>query len=558
MSTSKIWLSAMEVMARSCDVVLLIDSSGRLCEVTTLLTLSSDLVSRDAVGCHISEIITTGEIPQVGGGGREEERPVEMRVEVTDSQGRVRECRSSVVGLPAVGGVGWRLVTLSDLSSYSSRENALSHRALHDHLTGLTNRAALLDRLEHSMLRVDRTSVPVVVVFIDLDEFKPINDRFGHEVGDQILAQIGARIAGVAGRSDTVARLGGDEFAILIDHSEPSGSEDRVGRGIDVAQRVLEAISRPVTVAGVSALVSASIGVAVAGPESSTSSLLHDADLAMYTAKRSGPGQIRIFDPAMRQRATRHVEYRRELPFAILRDQLRVVYLPQLDLATGEVEGLEALVRWEHPDLGAVEPDEFVPIAERAGVMGEIGAWVRRRAISDFRTHIAGSRGERGVVQPKFLSLNLSHSELADTHTAGGILADLREGDLEPTAVVIEISEQVFDLENPVMMAVVEELRSAGVRIALDDVGAAHSSIGLLHEAPVEIVKLAPAVVATVDRGEESLAAAYLAMCVRRGLWVVAEGVETDQQHAALIALGCRSGQGRGLATPQGRPTSGS
>lgn len=546
-------------------MVLLIDGEGQLCEVVTVLALSSDLVGSEAVGRHISEVITSGGMPPKNEGGDNsgvgpaEERPVEMRVHVTDAEGRVRECRCSLVSLPSVEGIGgWRLAALSDLSSHSSRENALSHRALHDHLTGLINRAALLDRLEHSMLRVDRTSAPVVVVFIDLDEFKPINDRFGHEVGDQILAHIGARIAAVAGRSDTVARLGGDEFAILIDHSEPSGSEDRVGRGIDVAQRVLEAISQPVTVAGVSAIVSASIGVAVAGPESSTSSLLHDADLAMYTAKRSGPGQIRIFDPSMRQRAARYVEYRRELPFAIVRNQLSVVYLPQLDLVTGAVEGWEALVRWEHPDLGAVEPDEFVPIAERAGVMGEIGAWVRRQAIRDYRLQITGvGEKKNNGAQPRFLSFNLSLSELADTHTARSLLADLREGDLDPSVVIIEISEQVFDLGNSVMMSVVAELRSAGIRIALDDVGAASSSFRLLHDAPVEIVKLAPMVVAEADRGEAGVVAAYLAMCGRRGLWVVAEGVETHEQHSALIALGCRSGQGRWLAAPQGRSESG-
>jgi diguanylate cyclase len=341
----------------------------------------------------------------------------------------------------------------------------------------------------------------------------------------------------------------------LIDHSEAAGSEDRVGRGIDLAQRVLEAISQPVTVMGVSAQVSASIGVAVAGPESSTSSLLHDADLAMYAAKRSGRGQIRIFDPAMRQRATRHVEYRRELPFAISRNQLSVVYLAHCDLVSGEVEGWEALVRWEHPELGAVEPDDFVPIAERAGLMGEIGAWVRRRAMSEFgsRLNDLAPTGSPGTRQ-QFLSLNLSHSELKDAHTARAILADLKDAGLDPGVIVMEISEQVFDLHDAVMMAVVEELRSGGIRIALDDVGAGTSSVNLLHSAPVDIVKLAPAVVATAPLGETSLAKVFIALCERRSVWVVAEGVETHEQQTALIALGCRSGYGRWLAAPQGQP----
>ncbi len=548
----------MEVMARSCDVVVLIDGLGILREVVTVAALSSELVASETIGTQIDEILSAGHVPQFGGGGPLVERAVEVRVSVTDPEGRIRECQCSVVHLPSTDQqVGWRLLALSDRGSHSSRENALSHRALHDQLTGLVNRAALLDRLDHSMLRVDRASDPVVVMFIDLDEFKPINDRFGHEVGDQMLAQIGARIAAVAGRSDTVARLGGDEFAILIDHRESSGSQDRVGRGIDLAQRLLEAISQPVTVVGVTAQISASIGLAVAGPDSSTSSLLHDADLAMYAAKRSGRGLIRIFDPAMRQRAARHVEYRRELPAAISRDQLRVVYLPHLDLVTREVQGWEALVRWDHPDLGAVEPDEFVPIAERAGLMGEIGAWVRRRAAAEFGSRVIGAAavdGSRQSAPTGFLSLNLSHSELRDAHSAATILADIDDAGLAFTDVVIEISESVFDVADPVMMAVVYELRSAGVRIALDDVGAVNSSVSLLHQAPVDIVKLAPAVVATAHLGDASLASAFVQMCRRRGLWVIAEGVETGEQHLALIALGCSSGHGRWLAAPLSAP----
>lgn len=554
MSTSRIWLPLMEVMAQSCDVVVLIDEVGMLREVVTAASLGSELVTTAAVGMQIDEILSSGHVSIFAGAVLAAERNAEMRVSIIDPEGRIRECQCSVVNLPPIeGGRGWHLLALNDRSSHRSRENALNHRAIHDQLTGLVNRAALLDRLDHSMLRVDRVSDPVVVVFIDLDEFKPINDRFGHEVGDQMLAQIGARIAAVAGRSDTVARLGGDEFAILIDHRESSGSQDRVGRGIDLAQRLLEAISQPVTVVGVTANISASIGLAVAGPESSTSSLLHDADLAMYAAKRSGRGQIRIFDPAMRQRAARHVEYRRELPSAISHDQLRVVYLPHFDLPTRQVLGWEALVRWDHPDLGAVEPDEFVPIAERAGLMGEIGAWVRRRAAAEFGSQVVDTAIDRkspAADLSRFLCLNLSHSELRDTHSAAAILGDLDEACLAFGDVIIEISESVFDLADPVMMAVVSELRCAGVRIALDDVGAGTSSVSLLHEAPVDIVKLSPAVVATSHLGAASLAATFVQMCRRRGLWVIAEGIETEEHYEALIALGCESGHGRWLAAP--------
>jgi diguanylate cyclase (GGDEF)-like protein len=557
MPSTNIWLPVMEVMARSCDVVLLVDADQKVAEVVSVLSLSSDLVTADAVGQRLQQLIHEGDLTDLAPAGSAGEfsgptRPMEMGVTLTDGQGRPRLCHLSVVELPAFPDAeGMRLVAVSDLGGHGSRESSLSHRALHDQLTGLLNRAAFLDRLDHSMLRVDRVSDPVLVIFIDLDEFKPVNDRFGHEVGDHMLAQVGARIAAVSGRTDTVSRLGGDEFAVLIDHRDSTGHGDPLGRAIDLAQRVLDAISTPVTAAGVSARISASIGVAVAGPESTTSSLLHDADLAMYAAKRSGRGQIRIFDPAMREHAHLHVEYRREVPSAISRNQLGVVYLPHIDLINGEVQGWEALVRWEHPELGAIEPDEFVPIAERAGVMGAIGAWVRRRAARDAtRVDFDSPVIFSGLKNGEFLSLNLSLSELRDPLCAKGILEALAQGGLASSAVVIEISEHILDLEDAVMMATLNQLREAGIRLALDDVGAGNSSVALLLSAPVDIVKLAPVVVATATEGKSGLAAAYIDLAHRRNVWVIAEGVETAAHQAALIELGCRTGHGRWLGEP--------
>jgi diguanylate cyclase (GGDEF)-like protein len=557
MPTTSIWLPVMEVMARSCDVVLLVDADQKIAEVVSLLSLSSDLFTAEAVGQRLQQLIQEGDLTGLvhsdfGGEPSKSWRPVEMKVTLTDSQGRPRLCQLSVIDLPSPPHTEvMRMVAVSDLGGHSARESSLSHRALHDQLTGLLNRAAFLDRLDHSMLRVDRVTDPVLVIFIDLDEFKPVNDRFGHEVGDHMLAQIGSRIAAVAGQTDTVSRLGGDEFAVLIDHRDSTGHSDPLGRAIDLAQRVLDAISTPVVAAGVSARISASIGVAVAGADSTTSSLLHDADLAMYAAKRSGRGQIRIFDPAMREHAHLHVEYRREVPSAISRNQLGVVYLPHVDLISGDTRGWEALVRWEHPELGAIEPDEFVPIAERAGVMGAIGAWVRKRAARDAtELGIGRSRSFPGAKDREFLSLNLSLSELRDPQCAEGILEALADGDLAPSVVVIEISEHILDLEDSVMMSTLGQLRDAGIRLALDDVGAGHSSVALLHAAPVDIVKLAPVVVATATEGHSGLAAAYIDLAHRRDLWVIAEGVETAAHQAALIELGCRTGHGRWLGEP--------
>jgi diguanylate cyclase (GGDEF)-like protein len=537
----------MEVMARTCDAVLLIDRDQMICEVVSVVTLSSDLVAADAVGTPLTALVAPSDLHMLDTSTTAGARPLEAHISLSDPYGRWRDCHCTVVNLPVEPQLSpMRLLLLTDQGGRRIGDDALSHRALYDQLTGLLNRAAFLDRLDHSMLGVDRLTDPVVVIFIDLDEFKPINDRFGHEVGDHMLARIASRILAVAGRSDTVARLGGDEFAILIDHREASGAQDRLNRGIDLAQRVIEAITEPLTVAGVTAHVSASIGIAVAGVDSSTSSLLHDADLAMYEAKRTGKGHIRVFDPTMRQRASMHVEYRRELPLAIERDQLAVVYLPHLDLRSAEIIGWEALVRWEHPELGAIEPHEFVPIAERAGLMGEIGTWVRRRAVAEYTSQLVKDDGNE-----VFLSLNLSASELRDSASATAIIEDLKHGGIPAHLVVVEISEQVINLSDPALVSVIQELRAAGIRIALDDVGGLKSSVSLLHEAPVDIVKLAPEVVATAPMGASGLAASFIELCRRRDLRVIAEGVETEDQKMALLSLGCHAGHGRWLGEPQ-------
>jgi diguanylate cyclase (GGDEF)-like protein len=546
MSRSQIWLPLMEVMARSCDVVLLVDQDFQICEVVSMMTSSSDLVAVDARGTALSTCVSSVDLGLLDASDADPQRPQEAQITVRDPHGRRRNCHCTVVSLPVgMQHSALRLIMLNDVGGARRSADALSHQALHDQLTGLLNRAAFFDRLDHSMMGGDRVTDPVVVIFIDLDDFKPINDRFGHEVGDHMLALIGGRISAVASRSDTVARLGGDEFAILIDHREASGAQDHLGRGIDVAQRVIEAVTEPLNVAGVTAHISASIGIAVAGSESTTSSLLHDADLAMYEAKRSGKGQIRVFDPAMRQRASVQVEYRRELPLAIEREQLAVVYLPHFDLCTGEVLGWEALVRWEHPELGAIEPDEFVPIAERAGLMGEIGRWVRRTAVDYFVASLSGSGGRE-----IFLALNVSVSELRAATGAAVILADLNAGGISPQSVVIEISEQVINLADPSLMSVISDLRTAGIRIALDDVGGLQSSVSLLHEAPVDIVKLSPEVVATAPIGPSGLAASFIDLCRRRDVRVIAEGVETEEQKLAVVELGCQIGHGRWLGAP--------
>ena len=289
---------------------------------------------------------------------------------------------ANLVGGAAVDGI---VATFRDVTEQRNLERQLSHRAFHDELTGLANRALFLDRMDHA-LRVARPEAdPVVVLFVDLDDFKSVNDALGHAVGDQLLKTVADRIRRAAGTGDTAARLGGDEFAILL--------EDRGGidRAIDVAERLLDSLRDPVSIAGYDVAVLASVGVAVASPGMSTTSLLRDADIAMYEAKRAGKGQIRIFDPAMRLVATKHLEYRSDLGEALERGQMRLVYMPFVDLRSGQVVGAEALVRWHHPQNGDIPASEFVPIAERSGLIVPMGYWVLEQGLAQVAMWRAGA-----------------------------------------------------------------------------------------------------------------------------------------------------------------------
>ena len=314
---------------------------------------------------------------------------VKFEVSLVRVDGQRRRMEATIANLLGGDAVDGMVATFRDVTEQRNLERQLSHRAFHDELTGLANRALFLDRMDHA-LRVARPETdPLVVLFVDLDDFKSVNDALGHGVGDQLLRAIADRIRRVSSTGDTPARLGGDEFAILL--------EDRGGvdRAIDVAESLLRLLREPVSLAGYELAVLASVGVAVAAPGMTTSGLLRDADIAMYEAKRAGKSQIKIFDPAMRLTATRHLEFRSELGLAIEKGQMRVMFQPMIDLTNGQVVGAEALIRWDHPVRGEVSPMEFIPIAERAGLIGPIGEWVLNES---FR-HAVGVAAQRRAIR---------------------------------------------------------------------------------------------------------------------------------------------------------------
>ncbi len=531
------------MVEHSSDVVLLTDQSGAVSYASPGLFSTLGHQPATWVGRHLVDVIADEErgkvanqlrrLLEAGSGNTVEFEATLLRVD--GHRRRANVVIANLLGGTAVDGI---VATFRDITEQRNLERQLSHRAYHDELTGLANRALFLDRMDHA-LRVARSERdPVVVLFVDLDDFKGVNDEFGHAVGDHVLKSVADCIRKSAGAGDTSARLGGDEFAILL---EDVGGVDRA---IDVAERLLNLLRVPVSVAGDDVTVLASIGVAVATLNMNTTSLLRDADIAMYEAKRAGKGQIRIFDPAMRMVATKHLEYRTELGDALDNDQLRLVYMPFVDMRSGEVRGAEALIRWHHPLHGDISPTEFVPIAERTGLIVPIGYWILDEALE----RASAWRPDTGL----FVSINASDVQVRQPDFVERVMSALERHRVEPHMLMVEMAESVLVEENDRAADAVAELRAHGVRIAIDDFGAGHCSLSYLQRHPVDMIKIDRAFIDELGRDPlgNTLARTILQMASSLDIRTVAEGIETTVQLRELRRLGCDLGQGYLLSRP--------
>lgn len=531
------------MVEHSSDVVTLVDEVGDIKYASPGLLGSLGHRSADWIGRPLVDLIADedrdaaeSELRRVIELGIDNTVKFESNLVRVDGQRRRMEATvANLLGGDAVDGV---VATFRDVTEQRDLERQLSHRAFHDELTGLANRALFLDRMDHALRVARPDSDPVVVLFVDLDDFKSVNDALGHGIGDQLLRTIADRIRHVTGGGDTPARLGGDEFAVLL--------EDRggVNRALDVAERLLEELRQPVQLAGYDLAVLASVGVAVAAPGMTTSSLLRDADIAMYEAKRAGKGQIKIFDPAMRLGATRQLEYRSELGSALENGEFRLVYQPLVSLHTGEVVGAEALLRWRHPVRGEVSPAEFIPIAEKSGLIGSIGEWVMNEAMAEAkRWQVRG---------PRYVSINVSAVQLRTEGFVGLVRDALRRNDLDPVNVLLEVTETILVQEIESASSVLDELRALGLRIAIDDFGTGYCSLSYLQRFPVDVLKIDRQFVDEVDGDakQSSLAKMILQMSATLEITTVAEGIERPSQLDALRQFGCDIGQGFLLSRP--------
>ena len=430
-----------------------------------------------------------------------------------------------------------------DLHRLKGQADSLAHRALHDSVTGLPNRVLFVDRLEMALAGLARRSSQVAVLFLDLDSFKLVNDRLGHEAGDELLKEIARRLRQVMRPSDTVARFGGDEFTVL---AEGYTSEAQV---VATAARIHTALGEPFLLDAGEATIGASIGIALAsGAGTDAEPLIREADAAMYRAKRAGGSRHELYDAGMRQRAAMRLRTESALHQAIEREEFMVFYQPKIEIATGEIFGVEALVRWQHPDRGLLGPGEFIALAEETSLIVPLGAWVLREALRQGREW----RSRHAAAACLTMAVNLSARQLGRADLCDVVAASLEEADVDPALLCLEITESVAMEEAEATIASLRRLRDLGVRLAIDDFGSGYSSLSYLRSFPVDILKIDRSFVQGLgrDRRSASIAGAIVSLAHALDLTAVAEGVETEAQLAELRGLGCDVAQGFLFARP--------
>ncbi len=427
-------------------------------------------------------------------------------------------------------------VQVHDITDRKRAEEALEHQALHDDLTRLPNRLLLVDRLTHSLARVERPGNNLAVLFLDLDRFKLVNDGLGHVVGDQLLVEVAQRLQRTVRGSDTVARFGGDEFVILREDVQD------VGEAVQFAERVAAILHEPIALSGRELYATASIGIAIGGEGASAEQLLRDADAAMYRAKDLGRARIELFSHELQQRVTARLDVETALRQAIEHDELHLLYQPIVRLADGRVVGAEALLRWNRDGHGIVLPDAFIPVAEETGLIVPIGTWALEHALTELR---ALTRNRDAGDWP-LLAVNLSALQLRLPASIAMVRDAIDASGVDPSMLSLEITESALMDDVDTSARAMHALRDLGVRLAVDDFGTGYSSLAYLKQLPVDSLKIDRSFISGLpsDPHDRSITEAIITLGSSLGLTIVAEGVETVEQWIALDELGCTVGQG--------------
>lgn len=528
------------LVQQSSDLVLLVDAAGVIRFASVSATRVLGMTQDALVGARYMQLVHPEDAPLVKGylsdrrDGSTAGTPTVWRLKHAD--GRWLPLESVGVGLLHDTTVRGIVLNARDVSERQALEAQLVQQAYHDSLTSLANRSLFRDRTMHALEARGRSGGDVAVVFIDLDDFKGVNDTLGHAAGDALLVQVSDRLLNATRGCDTVARLGGDEFAILLERLPT------IEDALVVANRALAALSRPIVVEGREVYTPGSMGIAFAEPGDDADALLRNADLAMYMAKRSGRGQYVVFESAMHSAALERMELEADLRHAVSRDELELRFQPIVNLATGEMVGIETLLRWRHPKRGLVAPSHFVPLAEETGMIVGIGRWVLMEACR--QATIWRSESEKG--KNLSVTVNVSARQVQDPALPSDVAAALATSGLPAEALILEITESVMMHDAEAALVRFKQLKELGVKLAIDDFGTGYSSLVYLKRFPVDILKIDKAFVDGVGDGadEGTLTNAIVSLGTTLSLRTVAEGIEHTHQLERLQALGCDLGQG--------------
>jgi len=467
--------------------------------------------------------------------------PVEMQVSSGVKRFTLESVGSNLLHDPAIAGLA---LNFRDVSERKALEEQLRQLAFHDPLTLLANRSLFRNRVEHALTLAQRSRQQIAVLFLDLDDFKNVNDSLGHDAGDRLLQAAAQRLVQCTRSADTVARLGGDEFAILLEGITDPADVERV------AVLITGSFAEPLLLDGHEVRVATSIGVTFSRPEDTTEELLRNADIAMYNAKGEGKGRHVVFQPHMQEMLRERLRIEGEIRQGLERDEFFLEFQPVIDLNTRGLLGVEALVRWNHPQHGVIPPGRFIPVAEESGQVIDLGRWVLVEAccrVREWRESIAGGQGLR-------VAVNISGKHLQHADLLGDVARALQVSGLEPGNLVIELTESTVMQNTEANLARLQDLKALGVRLAIDDFGTGYSSLSYLHRFPIDILKIDRSFVSRLTETGDGpeLARAVVMLGDTLGLETVAEGIEQEDQVAALLALGCVAGQGYLFAASTG------
>ena len=528
---------------------------GRLFRVNRALAQILGRSGRDLLGASVVELTHPDDLPDLRASmrwllsGEAPSTQLEQRyvhhdghpVWIAVSVSLVRDLQSAPL---------YFVCQMEDITERRASGAALAHQAIHDPLTGLPNRTLFVERLERELARAAVNHERVAVLFLDLDRFKVVNDSLGHSAGDRLLVAVADRLSGAMRPSDIVARFGGDEFTVLCPNVPTEETAEMI------AERLIQATSRPVALVEGEVFVTASVGITLSGSESDTpETLLRNADAAMYRAKENGRDRSEVFDARAHHHAVDSLRTGNALHRAIERGELRLHYQPVIDLDDGALSGFEALIRWDHPERGLVSPMEFIPLAEETGLIVPLGSWALTEACRQLKAwHAANSDGRRLT-----MSVNLSPRQLAEPSLPNEVARILHESDVPPECIWLEITESTLMRDAESAMSALGALRALGLHLAVDDFGSGYSSLAYLERLPVEVLKVDRSFVQGVGQRADSTAIATAIVSLSRalGLRSVAEGIETTLQLDELRAVGCEMGQGFLFGAAQPAPAFG-